>query len=181
MKINIINYNTLVKSGYKLIIVVTLFFSIQISAQQKFTILLSTGINQQLSVEGLKLTFDNNGKFYCWQNGLKQDLNFASVGKIYFTNLSLPTKNSENISRFEGLKFFPNPTTGIINIEFSQNSEKKTEVSVLNLIGAEVFRKELSNTVNYQVDLSNQVNGIYFLKVLVDNQQYLNKIVLRKL
>jgi hypothetical protein len=77
-------------------------------------------------------------------------------------------------------KVYPNPTTGIITIEFTQNSGRKIEVSVSNLIGAEVFRKELKSAENYQIDLSNLVSGIYLLKVIVDSQQYINKIVVRK-
>jgi hypothetical protein len=77
-------------------------------------------------------------------------------------------------------KVYPNPTTGMFTIEFTQNSGKKTEVSVSNLVGAEVFRKELDNATNYQIDLSNQVSGIYLLKVIADNQRYISKIVLSK-
>lgn len=77
-------------------------------------------------------------------------------------------------------KVYPNPTRGIITLEFNQNSGKRTKVLVLNMIGAEVFRKELTNVDNYLIDLSNQVNGIYLLKVFIDNQQYVKKIVIRK-
>jgi photosystem II stability/assembly factor-like uncharacterized protein len=77
-------------------------------------------------------------------------------------------------------KVYPNPTTGVLTLEFTQNSGKKAEVSVSNLIGAEVFRKELSNNDNYQVDLSNQVSGIYLLKVIVDNRRYISKIVVSR-
>jgi hypothetical protein len=77
-------------------------------------------------------------------------------------------------------KVYPNPTTGMLTIEFTQNSGKKTEVSVSNLVGAEVFRKELDNAANYQIDLSNKVSGIYLLKVMVDNRQYISKIVVSR-
>ena len=181
MKTSIKNVRLSISLGFKLAIVIALMFAThKIFAQQKFTIQLTNGINKQVPVDGLKLTFDNNGVFTCWQNGVKQDMTFSSVGKIYFTDLSLPTKNSENISQFEVLKIYPNPTTGIINLEFTQNSGKKIEVSVSNLVGAEVFRKETDNAANYQLDLSNQVSGIYLLKVIVDNRQYISKIVIRK-
>ena len=75
---------------------------------------------------------------------------------------------------------YPNPSTGIITIEINQNSRKKSEICVSKLIGAEVFRMDLSHTNNYQVDLSNQVSGIYLLKITIDNQQYINKIIIQK-
>jgi hypothetical protein len=77
-------------------------------------------------------------------------------------------------------KAYPNPTTGIIILEFNQKSGMKIEISVSNLIGAEVFRKELTNVDTYLIDLSNQVSGIYLLKVNFDNQEYNRKIVIRK-
>ncbi len=77
-------------------------------------------------------------------------------------------------------KVYPNPTTGMLTLEFTQNLGKKTDVSVSNLVGAEVFRKELDNATNYQIDLTNQVSGIYLLKIMVDNRQYISKIVVSK-
>ena len=77
-------------------------------------------------------------------------------------------------------KVYPNPTTGIFTVEFTQNSGKKTEVSVSNLVGAEVFRKEITDASKFQIDLSNQVSGIYMLKVVSGNQQTISKIVVRK-
>jgi hypothetical protein len=181
MKTSIQNVRLSISLGGKVAIVIALMFAnMEISAQQKFTIQLTNGLNKQVQVDGLKLTFDNNGVFSCWQNGVKQDMTFSSVGKIYFTDLSLPTKNFESISQVDALKVYPNPTTGIITLEFTQNSGIKTEVSVLNVIGAEVFRMELDNMFSYQIDLSNQVNGIYLLKVFIDNRQYISKIVIRK-
>ena len=180
MRTNIIIHYPILQSGCKMITVIALFFSFQVSAQQKFTLQLNNGMYRQLQVEGLKLTFDNNGAFSCWQNGIKQDITFASVGKIYFTEMSLSTKINENISSVKGIKIYPNPTTGIVKLQFNQNIEKEIEVSVSNPIGAEVYRKELLYADVSQIDLSNQLSGIYFLKVLVDNQLYINKVIIQK-
>jgi hypothetical protein len=77
-------------------------------------------------------------------------------------------------------KVYPNPTSGIITLEFTQNQDKKTEVSVSNMIGAEVFRKEITDETKFQIDLSKQVSGMYLLKVICGNQQTISKIVMRK-
>lgn len=180
MKTYIIHQKHPVKSGIKLIILFTLLFSVRISAQQKFTIQLTNGNNQQLQIEGLKLTFDNNGKFICWQNGSKQDINFSSVGKIYFTDMVLPANTEEIISPGNLCRVYPNPSQGIISIEINQNYGKKTVVVISNLSGSEIFRKELTNVFNFQVDLSNQASGVYLLKVFNDDHQYINKIIIQK-
>lgn len=180
MKIKIINRKQHIRLGYKLVIVMALFFSIQISAQQKFTILQSNGQSQQIFIDGLKLTFDNNGTFTCWRDGLKQDINFISVGKIYFTDITIPSGINENCTVFGGLKIYPNPSKGIITLEFKINSGNKMEVSVSNLLGTEVFRKELNGATKYQIDLLNQESGIYLLTISIDQQQYINKLVILK-
>ena len=180
MKASIIYQKQHISLGYKLIIVIALFFSIQISAQQKFTILQSNGTCQQIPVNGLKLTFDNNSSFTCWRNGIKKDMNFTSVGKIYFTDISIPTGIHENSPVIEGLKVYPNPSIGIITLEFNTNPKNKMDVSVSNQVGTEIFRKKLNSATKYQIDLSNQKSGIYFLKIYIDNQQYLNKLVVSK-
>ncbi len=75
---------------------------------------------------------------------------------------------------------YPNPATGIITLEFNQNQKKVAKILVLNMAGVEIFRKELINVDNYKLDLSNQVSGIYILKVNFGNREYNSKIVLKK-
>lgn len=89
MKDNINTRRLHIGLGCKLALIMVLMFSVRLSAQQKFTIQLTNGNYQQVSVNGLKLTFDNNGSFSCWQNGLKQDITFNSVGLVYFTDLNV--------------------------------------------------------------------------------------------
>ncbi len=77
-------------------------------------------------------------------------------------------------------KVYPNPTTGTLTVEFTQNPIKKTEISISNMVGAVVFRKEIADVAKVQIDLSNQVSGVYLLKIVKDNQQYFSKITLEK-
>jgi len=77
-------------------------------------------------------------------------------------------------------KVYPNPTTGIVYLEISGGMNRDGEVVVTNLAGAEVFRKEIKDENELQIDLSNLVNGIYLLKVSVDNQHTISKILVRK-
>lgn len=77
-------------------------------------------------------------------------------------------------------RIYPNPTTGKITIEFTQNTGKNNMVSVSNMIGAEVFRKKMDVTDKLLIDLSNQVDGIYLLKIVSDSQENTSKMVLKK-
>jgi hypothetical protein len=105
------------------------------------------------------------------ENSAQDTVNITVINVIKVGNSEIPT---------QAFKVYPNPTTGMITLEFTQSTGKKTEISVSNLIGAEVFRKEFDVVEKFEVDLSNQVSGIYFLNVVVDNQQYISKIVLAR-
>jgi hypothetical protein len=89
--------------------------------------------------------------------------------KVGISNLESPLFN-----------IYPNPTTGIVNIEFTGGAGRKTEVLVTNLVGAEVFRKEITDAAVFEIDLSNQVSGLYLLKIINNNQQYISKIVVSR-
>jgi hypothetical protein len=166
--------------GYPLAIVFALTFASRISAQQKFTVQLTNGVNQQVPVDGLKLTFDNNGSFSYWRNGLKQDMAFIAVGIIYFTDLTLPSRTNETLSFCDGLKVYPTPTTGIVNIEFSKGAGMRTEILVMSVVGAEIYRKEMIDAAKFRIDLSNQANGLYLLKINNTENQYIGKIIILK-
>jgi hypothetical protein len=77
-------------------------------------------------------------------------------------------------------KIFPNPTTGIVNFEISAVKEKKTIIVVTNLMGSKIFKRQEDYAGKFQIDLSNQVNGIYLLKVIVDDFQYVKKVAIQK-
>lgn len=85
-----------------------------------------------------------------------------------------------NDQKLHAFNIFPNPTTGIINLEISGEKNNVVEISVCNMIGAEVFRRKTRNQERLQIDISNQVSGIYTLKVIGGDQQFINKIILRK-
>jgi hypothetical protein len=68
---------------------------------------------------------------------------------------------------------YPNPTTGLFNIEGVQ---EKAMVKVFNTFGVSVFESELS--LPAQADLSNRPKGIYFIRMETETDFYFKKIVL---
>jgi hypothetical protein len=74
------------------------------------------------------------------------------------------------------LSTYPNPTTGIINVETTNNSI----ISIYNIIGEEVMRVNSKETIN-SIDLSKLSNGAYLVKVVSeDNKISTTKINLIK-
>jgi ELWxxDGT repeat protein len=57
------------------------------------------------------------------------------------------------------LKIFPNPTNG----NFTIDSEKELEITITNILGKTILTHQIQQGKN-QINLSNQPNGIYFIK-----------------
>lgn len=58
-------------------------------------------------------------------------------------------------------RFYPNPTTGILNISYT---EEITNVTVINLIGQTIFERKTNQNL-VQLDLSSLPGAAYFVKV----------------
>ncbi|HYV91118.1 MAG TPA: T9SS type A sorting domain-containing protein [Chitinophagales bacterium] len=77
----------------------------------------------------------------------------------------------------EELKVYPNPSSGIINIEIP--SAESVVIEIRNVLGQLVFSSEEKNshgTLKKQIDLSGQTSGICFLVVKNGEQQRVKKI-----
>ena len=61
--------------------------------------------------------------------------------------------------------YYPNPTSDVVNISYSQDL---TNVKVFNLIGQQLFSKEV-NAASTQIDMSAYANGAYFIQVSTEN------------
>jgi Secretion system C-terminal sorting domain/Ig-like domain CHU_C associated len=84
-------------------------------------------------------------------------------------------KNTKSVLN-EGINIFPNPSSGIFNIDL--NEFKQGTIEVYNQLGARVKNVELNDEKNdYQLDLSGFAKGIYILNLINDNQKISKKIV----
>jgi len=92
-----------------------------------------------------------------------------------------PTTSVNDIADNSKFLIYPNPSSGIINIEFSDiNNTTKGSLSVYDNIGKIVFSKKLDfkgNTFNTQLDISNYENGIYFIRIENGGNSVIKSIV----
>lgn len=71
---------------------------------------------------------------------------------------------------------FPNPTNGIVNFRFNDNSIRKITIS--DITGKQIIEKtEIKQ--NEQINLSHSESGIYIISIQTDNEIYNTKIVKR--
>ncbi len=81
--------------------------------------------------------------------------------------------NLPNLSKNIGLEIFPNPGKDEITIKFNSNSKNSARFTVYNLIGKEIFVKELKNFDDGvfvgKINLQNIPEGVYIVKIVMDN------------
>jgi Flp pilus assembly pilin Flp len=69
---------------------------------------------------------------------------------------------------------YPNPTNGIVNLEFDNN--KISKVSVLDNLGQLVMEKTEIEQIE-QINLSRFENGVYIIRILIDHKLLIMKVV----
>jgi hypothetical protein len=83
---------------------------------------------------------------------------------------------NENEVRNENYTLYPNPNSGIFNLQF-ENLTGKALIEVYNITGQLVFSEVLNNSIIKTIDLSKQSKGIYLVKVKTDSYSSSEKIV----
>ena len=73
-----------------------------------------------------------------------------------------------------GFTLYPNPATGVFNIEVHGMESGTVHLKVLNILGEVVFSTNVEHaggTLNRQVDLTALPNGAYYLEVESSTEQ----------
>jgi hypothetical protein len=86
------------------------------------------------------------------------------------------TLSSENFE-LNNVFIYPNPSKGIFNI--SLGNLQPTGIEVYDLTGKKVYEKKEVTISNFEtkIDLSNVTQGIYFVKIIDNNQSTVKRII----
>jgi hypothetical protein len=88
-------------------------------------------------------------------------------------------KELDNSSNFQ---IFPNPSNGIVTIDFREKLSKTFQIKVLNAEGQLVYSEAESNfkgSYKNTLDFSNFSKGIYFVQFVTDNKVLSKKMILQ--
>ena len=120
-------------------------------------------------------------KFYDVNTGWAGGFNTNSTTGGIYKYHSLIT-SAENVSNDkEELFIYPNPSSGIVNIQLYGVQKQNLKVKIYNLVGILVYEQnEFSYSNNYivTVDLSLFTKGIYVAVIENNNQISKKKIIL---
>ncbi|PCH66791.1 MAG: hypothetical protein COC01_07235 [Bacteroidetes bacterium] len=97
------------------------------------------------------------------------------IEEIVINDLNMETKEEVDIPKENNLSIYPNPSTGIINIEMIENVD---EVILVDIYGKELEILETNEFVKNTYDLSRYPSGNYFIKYINGNQVMSNQLVL---
>lgn len=85
--------------------------------------------------------------------------------------------NSNNLS------IYPNPSSGMVNIDFNYFAQSRVEVKVFDLVGKTIFNQELDFDQGLStkiIDLTKFNEGIYLIELKTDEDTYTGKIFINK-
>lgn len=141
----------------------------------------SAATTYQWYLNGQPIAGETNQSYTPTQSGIYVVRTTDVNGCVYEYSLGYHfTYTSSGIEQLQGLvqlKLFPNPSTGIVNLDDADFSNINYEVKVYNAIGKLLLSQKQKNTI----DLSGFENGIYFITIDIPDRGSVNKkIVLQK-
>jgi hypothetical protein len=103
------------------------------------------------------------------------DFNAAVVTNTTVNEFVDPVNSITKIGKEGGLVVYPNPGSGVYKIKYPDGVPNMTNgITVYNVLGEKVYE---SNGNNENMDLSDQANGIYYLKAVGENLNWVGVLV----
>jgi Tol biopolymer transport system component len=134
---------------------------------------ISGEISPSLSPDGKYLFFARHNAA-----GKTSDIYWVSTSIIdTLRKIAMPTVSVKN-TILQGVKLYPNPTSGQFTISFGSNPIEEALVTISNLQGTDLFTNTIENTSSATIDLTGHPTGIYLVKVIADGACYVEKICL---
>ena len=134
------------------------------------------GVNPSTSNESSPIvTYNNNGNYTVRLKVTEGNDESSEIKSAYI--LVNSEGSSLNINEFKkSIYFYPNPTTGIVNI-FNDNNEL-TYVTVLDIFGKKIYSNKLLK--NHKINLSSFKNGVYLLEFSDGSQKIIKRLILNR-
>ena len=130
-------------------------------------------------------TYNSNNQILITQSKIWSDMSSSWVNTdsmFYYYSESLTTMAKDIAKFIIKVDVYPNPTTGKITLEL-ENIEGNYNFEITNMNGqlmdVENIQVSESNH-NTQFDLNKYTKGIYFLRIIGENKETINKMIVRE-
>ena len=94
-----------------------------------------------------------------------------------------PSVGVKEIDLSAGLVVYPNPTSGHLNIRWSDLPAEHANVIITDMVGREVYKTDIMIDAAHgatQIDPGSLKDGIYLLSIEADHLNYSGKLVIAK-
>lgn len=133
----------------------------------------ATGVNNKISYEWVLPNFTTDNALVRVLNAADNTLLDVSNEAFRITNV---TSSEDELATGTGIKVYPNPSQGSVNIALS--GWKSAEMVVHSSMGSVVYQKNLKTSG--EVNLSHLAKGTYVVRLLnEDGKQHVSKLVLQ--
>ena len=113
-------------------------------------------------------TFEAGGEILCFQQ---------SGQVIYPDSNSVCTITGIDDDYYENnILIFPNPTSDYLNLSFNHSNKTEATIEFLNMYG-QCIKKDISSENEIQFSLKDIENGVYFMRIMVTNNEYVSMII----
>ena len=116
-----------------------------------------------------------------WGNAIPDN---ESAILVYYKAANLANPNDVSLASNDfvtneiDFKIYPNPANNLINIAFSNsNFYSNSKFEIIDMLGRNVLTGILKNNA---IDISNLIEGIYNLKIIIDGKIVTKKIIIKK-
>ena len=118
-----------------------------------------------------------------WLIGIR-DLASADTGNVQSYTLTICSQQatlSSEILDDSVFTIYPNPNSGIFNVQFNSNSGNEIKILVHDIRGRQVFGKDFTNSglFNENINLGNVQSGVYMVTVFDGAQKQVKKIMIQ--
>jgi hypothetical protein len=136
-----------------------------------------TGIIAILSIFGMRLRAQNIVYTYN-EAGNRTNRSIIYVEQLRSsTEETSPSETTSGLTPEQEVKLYPNPTKGILTVEIPRLSETSpAKIQIIDISGRTVKHRKTASRQN-TFDFSNQANGIYLMKITLNDEISTWKII----
>ena len=108
-------------------------------------------------------------------NRTNREILFGRMERTSDANEELFPSAKDSFETME-VSLYPNPTNDKVFVEIKGDTSEKAEATLTHISGAVLEKRILTNSLE-SFDLSGQASGIYLLKLTVDNETHVWKVI----
>lgn len=87
-----------------------------------------------------------------------------------------------DVSNIENIGIYPNPTPGVVNVDFNATLNTNVNIEIVNLTGSVLKTENLGKVVGQQhvtLDLAGFAKGVYLIRFTTDDSKFVRKITVK--